>query len=105
MNQPSQTITAEQVRHVAKLSRLDLDDEQVQQFSEQLTKVLEHIAKLNRLDVRDVQPMAHALDLSDVTRDDTEQPGLPVERALANAPEQSPPFFRVPKVIGEESGA
>ena len=98
-------ISDDQVRRVAKLSRLDLSDEQVHHFAEQLSDVLGHIAKLNELDVENVEPMAHPLDLSNVLREDQERPGMPVEQALSNAPDQMTPFFKVPKVLGEGGGA
>ena len=98
-------ITEQDVRHVAKLARLRLSDEQIQQFTAQLGDVLDYIGKLGELDLDNVEPMAHALDLRNVLREDVEKPGLDVETALANAPEQSPPFFKVPRVMGEESGA
>ncbi|MEX0655233.1 MAG: Asp-tRNA(Asn)/Glu-tRNA(Gln) amidotransferase subunit GatC [Phycisphaeraceae bacterium] len=103
-NEP-QRITEQQVRHVAKLSRLRLDDEQVHQFTEQLADVLNYVAKLNELDVENVEPMAHAMDLTNVLREDAERQGLHVGEALANAPDAAPPFFKVPKVLGEGSGA
>ena len=104
-DRPQQRITEQQVRHVAKLSRLELSDEQVHRFADQLTHVLEHVAKLEEVNVEGVEPMAHALDLANVLRDDAERQGLTVEQALANAPDKNPPFFKVPKVLGEGSGA
>ena len=100
-----QRITEEQVRHVARLSRLELTDQQIHTFAEQLGDVLEHVAKLESVDVEGVEPMAHALDLANVLRDDAEKQGLTNEQALANAPDAGPPFFKVPKVLGEGSGA
>ena len=101
----SQKITENDVRHVAKLSRLRLSDEEVAHFTGQLGAILEYIAKLNELDVEGVEPMAHPLDLVNVLREDVEQPGIAVEAALANAPQQSPPFFKVPKVLAEGPSA
>lgn len=98
-------ITDEQVRHVAKLSRLKLKPEQIHHFATQLSAVLDYVSKLNQLDVRDVEPMAHAMDMTNVLRDDEPKPGLPVDVVLANAPDKSPPFFKVPKVLGDASSA
>ncbi|MEX0745198.1 MAG: Asp-tRNA(Asn)/Glu-tRNA(Gln) amidotransferase subunit GatC [Phycisphaeraceae bacterium] len=103
-NQP-QRITEQQVRHVAKLSRLRLTDDQIHQFTDQLADVLDYVAKLNELDVANVEPMAHAMDLLNVLREDAEKQSLSVDEALANAPDASPPFFKVPKVLGDASGA
>lgn len=100
-----QTITEADVRHVAKLSRLRLSDEEITGFTSQLAHVLDYISKLNELDVEGVEPMAHAADITNALRDDEPQPGMPTNAALANAPAQHPPFFKVPKVLGEGSGA
>ena len=99
-------ITEDDVRHVAKLSRLSLSDAEVPKFARELNHVLDYIGKLGELDkeIEGVEPMAHALDLTNVLREDAERQGLTVEQALANAPDAEPPFFKVPKVLGE-SGA
>jgi len=101
----TQRLTDQQVRHVAKLSRLDLNDQEIEHFSGQLSDILEYVSKLNELDVDKVEPMAHAMDVTNVLRDDQEIEGLKVETALANAPAKTPPFFSVPKVLGDGSGA
>jgi aspartyl-tRNA(Asn)/glutamyl-tRNA(Gln) amidotransferase subunit C len=98
-------ITEDEVRHVAKLSRLLLSDDQVHKFTEQLSHVLDYVSKLSELDVDGVEPMAHAADVTNVLRDDEPQPGLATDAAIANAPASEPPFFKVPKVIGDGSGA
>ncbi len=101
----SPSIGEADVRHVAKLGRLALSDEQVTHFAGQLGQIMAHIAKLSELDVQGVQPMAHPLDMVNVLRDDVEQPGSAVDAMLMNAPEQEQGFFKVPKVIGDGGGA
>lgn len=98
-------LSEQQVRHVAKLSRLRLSDAEVHHFAEQLSHVLQYVSKLNELAVEGVEPMAHTAELSNVLREDQPQPGMAVDLALHNAPQQAPPFFKVPKVLGEGSGA
>lgn len=98
-------ITDADVRHVAQLSRLKLSDEQIAEYTQQLGRVLGYIDKLSELDVEGVKPMAHALDMSNVLREDVPVEGMPVDKALATAPAADPPFFKVPKVLGEGSGA
>lgn len=97
----AEKLTADQVRHVAKLSRLKLSDAEVEHFAQQLSSVLGYVSKLSELDVSNVEPMAHAIDVSNVLREDREEPGMPVDQALANAPEKDPPYFKVVKVLGE----
>lgn len=104
MSEPK-TITEADVRQVAKLSRLHVSDEDVHHFTEQLAAVLEYIGKLNELDVDGVEPMAHPLELVNVLRPDVEREGIPTDSALANAPAKTPPFFKVPKVLGDGPSA
>ncbi|QDU33467.1 Aspartyl/glutamyl-tRNA(Asn/Gln) amidotransferase subunit C [Poriferisphaera corsica] len=100
-----QKITEEDVRHVAKLSRLRLNDDEIHHFTEQLEAVLGYISKLNELDVEGVEPMAHAMDMSNVLREDIEVDGISTKDALKNAPASDDAYFEVPKVLGEGSGA
>ena len=95
-----QKISLEQVRHVAKLSRLALAEDQTRRFATQLESILEYVAKLDEVNMTGVDPMTHALPLHNVLRDDVVEPSLPVEQVLMNAPESDGPFFKVPKVIG-----
>ena len=76
-----------QVLHVARLARLDLNDEQVEQMAGELSKVLDHIEKIRELDLEGVPPTSHVIDVAGVVRADEPRPCLPVEVALASAPE------------------
>jgi len=98
-------ITLDQVKHVAKLARLALDDSKLEKFATQLESILEYVAKISQVDVGGVEPMAHALPVHNVFREDVVEPSLPVEAVLQNAPDSDGPFFKVPKVIGEEDSA
>ena len=100
MPQKQQEIAPEQVRDVAKLARLALDEPQLARFADQLESILEYVAKIGRADVAGVEPMAHATPLHNVLRDDRVEAPLPPEKVLQNAPEADGPFFKVPKVIG-----
>ena len=96
-------LNEEQVRKVARLSRLSLDDEAIHVYAEQLSSVLEHIARLNSLDVDGVEPMAHPLPLNNRLADDEPTEGMSAESLLAIAPAVEAGFIAVPKVLGEES--
>jgi len=89
-------ITREQVLHVAKLAHLDLTDEEVDRFREQLSAILEAVSKVSELDLSDVPPTSHPLELVNVSRDDEPRPSLPLDEVFANAPERDGDFFRVP---------
>lgn len=91
------------VRQVARLARLKISDAEAALFASQLSKVLEYVEQLNELDTRDVPPTAHPLPVSNVFRDDVVRPSLTPEEALHNAPDRHDGFFRVPKVLDQES--
>lgn len=97
---PHKPLTLEDVQHVAKLARLALGEGKLRQLTPQLESILHYVDKIRQADVTGVQPMAHALPLSNVLREDIVQPSLPIEAVLQNAPETDGRFFKVPKVIG-----
>ena len=92
-------ITADEIVHVAKLARLDLDESAVQLYTKQLGDILTYMDALNRLDTRGVAPTSHAIFINNAFRDDEVKPSMPVESALSNAPESEDGSFVVPKVI------
>ncbi len=98
MSEPK--ISLDQVRHVAKLARLDLSEDQVRKYASQLEPILEYVAKINEVGMSGIEPMAHVLPLKNVLREDVVEPSLPLEEVLKNAPEIDGPFFKVPKIIG-----
>ena len=97
-------LSAEDVRRIAKLARLELTEEQVAEYGPQLAAVLGHMDQLRAIQTGDVEPMTHpgartnALD-EDAPRAPSEV--LPVQALLNIAPETMDHFVRVPKVIGE----
>jgi aspartyl-tRNA(Asn)/glutamyl-tRNA(Gln) amidotransferase subunit C len=97
----STIINEELVRHIGRLSRIELTDEQVATFGRQLADILQYFDKLSELDTEGVEPMAHAVELSNALAADEPLPSLSVEEALANAPQREGDFFAVPKVIGD----
>ena len=94
-------IDRETVKHVARLARLGMTEEEVDVFASQLSVILENIAKLQEVDVSGVSPTAHASRLSTIMRADIPQPSYPPEVLLANAPEQEANCLKVPAVLEE----
>jgi aspartyl-tRNA(Asn)/glutamyl-tRNA(Gln) amidotransferase subunit C len=94
-----------EVRKVAKLSRLELSEAEVEEFTGQLRAILDYVAKMNELDTEGVEPLAHCLPVSNVFRADCVKESLGTEKTLANAPERDGEFFKVPKILDDGSGA
>ena len=92
-------ITVEEVEHVAKLSRLTFSPEETALFTRQLDNILGYVDKLNELDTTGIEPTSHVLPIKNVFKVDEPRPSLTPDEALANAPERSGDFYRVPKII------
>jgi aspartyl-tRNA(Asn)/glutamyl-tRNA(Gln) amidotransferase subunit C len=89
-------IDRDQLLHVAHLARLELREDEVERLEGQLNDILEAVSKVSELDLTDVPPTSHPLEVVNVWGDDEPEPCLPVEEALANAPEREGDFFKVP---------
>lgn len=92
-------IDLEQVRKVALLARLDLSPEEEQQFTGQLSSILEYVEQLNELDTSNVEPTTRAIETSNITRADQLQPFADRDRILDCAPEREEDYFKVPKIL------
>ncbi|MHC4259354.1 MAG: Asp-tRNA(Asn)/Glu-tRNA(Gln) amidotransferase subunit GatC [Planctomycetota bacterium] len=94
-----------EVRKVARLARLELSEAEVEEFTVQLSAILEYMEKMDELDTTDVEPLAHCLPITNVFREDLVKGSIGVEKALANAPQRDGEFFKVPKILDDGSGA
>ncbi len=92
-------ISSEEIKHVAKLARLELSDAEVNSMAGQLDKILGYVDKLSELNTDGVIPTTHALSISNAFRDDLLAESLPQDQALQNGPEQNGEAFVVAKVI------
>ena len=102
MPEAAAKLSIEEVRHVAKLARLALTDQQLTRLAPQLEAILHYIDKMAEVDTSGVEPMAQPLPVYNVLREDVARDGLTLEQVLQNAPQTDGPFFQVPKVIGGE---
>jgi aspartyl-tRNA(Asn)/glutamyl-tRNA(Gln) amidotransferase subunit C len=89
-------IDREQVLHVARLARLQLDEDEIEPMARELSAVLHHIAKIDELDLDDVPPTTHVAELTGRLRADEPRESLPREVVLAQAPALSGEGFLVP---------
>jgi aspartyl-tRNA(Asn)/glutamyl-tRNA(Gln) amidotransferase subunit C len=95
-------ITREEVRHLADLARIDLDDAELDHLAPQLSVILESIASIADVAADDIPPTSHAIPLTNVFREDVVVPSLTAEEALSGAPEKEQQRFSVPRILGDE---
>ncbi|MCE9531978.1 MAG: Asp-tRNA(Asn)/Glu-tRNA(Gln) amidotransferase subunit GatC [Planctomycetes bacterium] len=89
----------EEVRKVARLSRLDLKDAELVDMATRLSAILQYVDQLKELNTDGVEPLAHPLPIHNVFRSDEPSPSLTVDAALQNAPARHGDFFGVPAVL------
>jgi aspartyl-tRNA(Asn)/glutamyl-tRNA(Gln) amidotransferase subunit C len=94
-------LTREDVAHVAHLARLDITDDELDLYTEQLGAVLEHAADVEALDTTGVPPTAHPLPIVNVLRDDVVVPSVDRDEVLSQAPSVEDGRFKVPRILGE----
>ena len=93
------SISAEEVRWIAHLARLEMADDELALLGRDLNAIVGYVDQLRALDTESVEPMAHPLDLTGVFRDDEPVPSTPVDEILANAPVRSDDYYAVPAVL------
>jgi aspartyl-tRNA(Asn)/glutamyl-tRNA(Gln) amidotransferase subunit C len=92
-------LTPDEVRWVAHLARLELSAGELATMTRQLSAILDYVQQLQEVPTEGVEPLAHPLPIQNVFRDDEPAPCLPVDAALANAPQRHGDFYSVPAVL------
>ncbi|MFD1708212.1 Asp-tRNA(Asn)/Glu-tRNA(Gln) amidotransferase subunit GatC [Siminovitchia sediminis] len=92
-------ITKEKVYHIAELARLEISEEEAEQFSSQLDDIIKMVEKLDELDTTNVTPMSHVFIQENVMRGDEPVEGLPIEETMKNVPEREARLIKVPQIL------
>jgi aspartyl-tRNA(Asn)/glutamyl-tRNA(Gln) amidotransferase subunit C len=92
-------VDADKIRWVAHLARLDFAESDIEHFTQQFNDILKYVDQLQSVPVEGVEPLAHALPIHNVFRDDVVAASLPLDEALANAPARKGEFYSVPAVL------
>ena len=95
-------ISREEVAHLARLSRLAVTEQELDQFAGQLDVILQAVARVGEVAADDVPLTSHSVPLINVYRDDVPRPCLTQEEALSGAPDAFEGRFRVPRILDEE---
>jgi aspartyl-tRNA(Asn)/glutamyl-tRNA(Gln) amidotransferase subunit C len=93
-------ITADDVRKVAELARLELPEAKIATYTGQLERILDYVAHLEQVHTEGVEPTTRAVEVVNVTRADRVEPTQVREELLDLAPQREGDFFRVPKILG-----
>jgi aspartyl-tRNA(Asn)/glutamyl-tRNA(Gln) amidotransferase subunit C len=96
-------LSEDEVRHVAVLARLALDDAEIAALTPQLDQILRYAEQVGEVAAADVEPMTHPLGLTDVYRDDEPVPSFDRDLILAAAPDPREGRFGVPRIVEEDA--
>lgn len=91
-----------EVRKIAHLARLEITEAEEEQFSRQLSDILDYIEQLSELDTKDVPPTTRAIELSNVTREDVTVVYGDRDALVKEAPEPDGDYFRVPQILATD---
>jgi aspartyl-tRNA(Asn)/glutamyl-tRNA(Gln) amidotransferase subunit C len=95
------SITRDEVAHLARLSRLALDDAELEHLAAQLDVIITAVARVQEVTADDIPPTSHAVPMTNVWRGDEIVPPLSAAEALAQAPAAEQQRFRVPRILEE----
>jgi aspartyl-tRNA(Asn)/glutamyl-tRNA(Gln) amidotransferase subunit C len=93
------SLSIDQVRWVAHLARLELAEDEINSLTRDLTAIVDYMNQLQSVNTDGVAPLAHAVALTNVFREDAPAPSLSVDQALANAPQRKDDYYAVPAVL------
>ena len=92
-------ITIDEVKHIAKLSKLNIPDDELEYYASEMDKMINYFNILSKVDTSKVEPMTHVSDIKNVTRNDKEKQSLKASDAIKNCPETFGQFIKIPKVL------
>ncbi|MCW2633557.1 MAG: hypothetical protein JWR88_2519, partial [Pseudonocardia sp.] len=94
------TISRDEVAHLARLARLAVTEDELDTFAAQLDVIIASVARVGEVAADDIPPTSHAVPLTNVFRADEVRPGLTQEQALSGAPAVEDGRFKVPQILG-----
>ncbi len=92
-------ITKKDVEYIANLSRLTVSDDEIEEYTKQLSEILEHVNRLQKINTDNVEPMSYAVDIKNVFREDKMESSIERKKILDAAPSAEKNCFKVPKIL------
>ena len=96
------SVSKDDVKKIAELARLEFSNNEIEEYTIEMNKILGYVEKLNELDTENVEPLSHPVENENVFREDINIKSVKTEEALKNAPDSTSEHFKVPKVISKK---
>ena len=98
----NKNITIDEVKHIAKLSKLDIPDDQLDYYASEMDKILEYFKTISKVDTSNVEPLTHITDKYNVVREDATDKCIENKEFIDNCPESFGHYIKVPKVLDKD---
>ncbi len=95
-------ITIDEVKHIAKLSKLNISDDELEYYVTEMDKIIGYFELLSKVDTKNVEPMTHVNNINNIMRDDKSNPSLDNSDAIKNCSDTFGQFIKVPKVLDKD---
>ena len=97
------SVTKNDVKKIADLARLEFNENELENYTNEMNKILDYVDKLNELDTSEIEPLSHPIENVNVFREDEVKPSTATADALKNSPDKTSEYFKVPKVISQKN--
>ena len=98
----NKNITIDEVKHIAKLSKLDIPDDQLDYYASEMDKILEYFKTISKVDTSNVEPLTHITDKYNVVREDATDKCIENKEFIDNCPDSFGNYIKVPKVLDKD---
>tara|TARA_B100000809_G_scaffold146451_1_gene144002 strand:- start:269 stop:571 length:303 start_codon:yes stop_codon:yes gene_type:complete len=95
-------ITIDEVKHIAKLSKLNIPDDELDYYVSEMDQIINYFNLLSEVDTSGIEPMTHVSDIKNVTRDDQSKSSLKASDAIQNCADTFGRFIRIPKILDKD---
>ena len=95
-------ITTDEVKHIAKLSKLEIPDEELDYYSNEMDKIINYFSRLREIDTSQVEPMTHVSDKKNIVSEDNSEDSLNVSDVIKSSPDTFGNFIKIPKILDQD---
>ena len=95
-------ITIDEVKHIAKLSKLNISDDELEYYVAEMDKIIGYFELLSKVDTKGIKPMTHVNNINNIMRDDQSNPSLKNSDAIKNCADTFGQFIKVPKILDKD---
>ena len=98
----NKNITVNEVKHIAKLSKLNISDDQLDYYADEMNKILEYFKIISKVDTSNIEPLTHITENENITREDVTDKSIDNKEVIKNSPDSFGQYIKVPKILDKD---